>query len=68
MRLPHCRPTVRTAMASIAVLAACLAAIRENYRARLYCDMAIVKVLPVADRTPEGMAPGSRSPRPGEPP
>ena len=60
MRLPHCRPTVRRSMASIVVFAACLAAIRGNYRARLYGDMAIVKVLPVADRTPEGMAAHAR--------
>ncbi len=56
MRLPHCRPTVRRAMASIVVFAVCLAAVRGNYRARLYGDAAVVKVLPVADRTPEGMA------------
>jgi hypothetical protein len=47
-------------MASIVVFAACLAAIRANYRARLYGDTAVVKVLPVADRTPEGMAAHAR--------
>src|SRR5262249_41676364 len=38
MRLRHCRATVRRAMASIVVFAACLAAIMGNYRARLYDD------------------------------
>lgn len=56
MRLAHCRPTVRRAMASVAVFAACLAAVHASYRARLYGDTAAVKILPVADRTAEGMA------------
>lgn len=47
-------------MASIVVFAVCLAAIKGNYRARLYGDRAIVKVLPVADRTPEDMAAHAR--------
>jgi hypothetical protein len=47
-------------MASIVVFAACLAAIRGNYRARLYGDTSVVKVLSVADRTPKGMAAHAR--------
>lgn len=60
MRLPYCRFMVRRGMASIVVFAACLAVIRGNYRARLYGDMAIIKILPVADRTPEGLAAHAR--------
>lgn len=60
MRLPCCRPTVRRVMASVAVFAACLAAIRGVYRAPFYGDTVAVKVLPVAERTPEGMAAHAR--------
>ena len=60
MHLPYCRPTVRRTMASIAVFAVCLAAIRLNYRARLYGDTSVVKILSLADRTPEGMAAHAR--------
>jgi hypothetical protein len=47
-------------MASILILAACLAAIKENYRAPLYGETVIIKVLPLADRTAEGMAAHAR--------
>jgi hypothetical protein len=47
-------------MGSIVVFAACLAAIRANYRTRLYAERAIAKVLPVADRTPVDMAAHAR--------
>jgi hypothetical protein len=60
MRLPYCRFTVRRAMASIVVLAALLVAIKGNYQARLFGDGAIIQVLALADRTPEGMAAHAR--------
>lgn len=60
MSLPYCGPTVRRGMASIVVFAVCLAAIRGNYRPRLYGDTAVLKVLTVAGRTPEGMAAHAR--------
>jgi hypothetical protein len=47
-------------MASIVVFAVCLAAIRGNYRARLYGDIAVLKVLSEADRSPKAMAAHAR--------
>ena len=60
MHLPYCRFTVRRTMATIVVFAACLAAIQGNYQARLYSDTSVVKILSVADRTPERMAAHAR--------
>ena len=60
MHVPYCRLTVRKTMASIVVFGVCLATIRLNYRARLYGDTSVVKILSVAERTPECMSAHAR--------
>jgi hypothetical protein len=60
MRLPHVRLTVRKAMASIVILAICLAGIKGAYHPRLYSETVVIKVMPSADRTSEVMTAHAR--------